>query len=145
MLHTMNASLRTSLKRLCCALVVSTCCYAAAESETLFNGSYQIELREGGHVSTTKSQFLLREGEKARARMEPTGIEMWVSPVSDVEFDFHLVVTIDPSATSLKPARLDKVYRGRFGVPLELGASDRELTMKGSVAVLRYRPVASAR
>jgi hypothetical protein len=140
MVTSMKANLRTSLKLLWCALFISTFCYGAAESETLFNGSYQIELREGDQVSTAKSQFLLKADEKARARMEPTDIEMWVRPVSDVEYDFHMIVTIAPNRTALNPARIDKVYRGRFGVPLELGTSEGQLKVKGSVAVLRYRP-----
>ena len=74
--------------------------------------------------------------------MVPTDIEMWVQPVSDAEYDFHIVVSIAPNQTPLTPARVDKVYRGRFGIPLELAASDRELKVMGSVAVLRYRPPA---
>jgi hypothetical protein len=136
----MKANRRTSLKLLCGALFISAVCYGAADPETLFNGNYQIELREGGHVSTAKSQFLLKAGEKAKARMEPNDIEMWVQPVSDVEYDFHIVVSVAPNKTPLNPARIDRVYRGRFGLPLELVTSERDLKVKGSVAVIRYRP-----
>jgi hypothetical protein len=136
----MKVSQRTSLKLLCGALFISAVCYGAADPETLFNGNYQIELREGGHVSTAKSQFLLKAGEKAKARMEPTDVEMWIQPVSDVEYDFHIVVLVAPNKTPPNQARIDKVYRGRFGLPLELVMSERDLKVKGSVAVIRYRP-----
>jgi hypothetical protein len=91
-------------------------------------------------VSTASSQFLLKSGEKAKARMEPTDIEMWVSPVSDVEYDFHMLVTVAPNRTGLRPVRIDRVYRGRFAKPLELGTSEGKLEVKGNVSVLRYKP-----
>lgn len=136
----MKTDLRTSLNRLCCALFFSSLCYGAAEPEILFNGHYQIEVRDGDHVNAARSQFLLKADEKSKTRMEPMAVEMWVRPVSDDEYDFHMVVTTAPNRASPNPARIDRVYRGHFGAPLELGTSEGLLKVKGSVAVLRYRP-----
>jgi hypothetical protein len=136
----MKAYVRRSLKLLSGVLLMSTFCYGAAESEILFNGTYRIELREGDQVSTASSQFLLNPGEKAKARMEPMDIEMRVSPVSDAEYSFHVIVTVAPNGTPLRPARIEKSFRGRFAVPLELGASEGKLKVTGSVSVLRYMP-----
>jgi hypothetical protein len=65
---------------------------------------------------------------------------MWIRPVSDGEYDFHMIVTVAPNSASPNPARIDRVYRGQFGAPLELGTSEGQLQLKGTVAVLRYRP-----
>jgi len=116
------------------ALLAGPMCLGAASSDRLFNAHYQIETRDHDAIGTIKSEFRLKADESTRFELFPNDIELSVRPVSDTEYDLHMVITSKKNPAG--ETRLDHVFHGRYGVPLELDAVAEQLRVGGAISVV---------
>lgn len=133
----MKTNALNSILLMCCVLFASTGSFGAGSQEPDFLARYDIELRDGNLKSTFKSQAFLDENGKTAFGNTPHFVELRLQPVSDVEYDVRLAVS--PSRSPSKKVRLDKTFRGRYGVPLDLTAAEEKLQVKGTLAIVRSR------
>jgi hypothetical protein len=117
------------------AVLASPVCLGAAVSERLFNAHYQIDTKDHDALGTIKSQFRLKADESIRFELLPNNIELSVHPVSDTEYDLHMIIT-SKRGDSPGKTRLDRVFRGRYGVPLELNSVAEQLRVGGAISVV---------
>jgi hypothetical protein len=115
------------------ALLAGAMISGAAYAEQLFNAHYEISVRDRGATGTIKSEFRLKPGEITKLELLPNQIQLSVQSVSAKEYDLHMVIT--PKKGTSTPARLDKTFRGQYGVPLELNAEGDALQVRGAIAV----------
>jgi len=116
------------------AILAGPMCIGAASSDRLFNAHYQIETKDNGAIGTIKSQFRLKAEESTTFELHPNNIELSVRPVSDTEYDLHMTITAKKNPDG-KP-RLHHVFRGRYGVPLELNAVAENLRVGGAISIV---------
>ncbi len=117
------------------AVLAGSMCLGAASSDLLFNAHYQIETRDHGAIATIKSQFRLKADESTTFELHPNNIELSVRPVSDTEYDLHMIITAKKNPDG--KTRLDHVFRGRYGVPLELHAVAENLRVGGAISIVQ--------
>jgi hypothetical protein len=117
------------------AILAGSICLGAASPDLLFNAHYQIETRDHGEIAKIKSQFRLKADESARIELHPNNIELSVRPVSDTEYDLHMVITAKKNPDG--KTRLDQLFRGSYGVPLELNAGAENLRVEGAISIVR--------
>jgi len=130
----MNPGVSRIRKLVWLAALASTLCLGAASPDRLFNAHYQIETRDHEAIGTIRSEFRLKAEESTRFELFPNNVELSVHPVSDTEYDLHMVVTSKTNAAG--KTRLDHVFRGRYGVPLELNAEADQLRVGGAISVV---------
>ena len=133
----MKTSTSKSILLMCCAIVTSAMSFGAGSPESNFLARYDIELRDGDLKSTFKSQAFLDESEKTAFGYTPHFVEIRLRPVSDSEYDVQL--TVAPTKEASARVRLDKTFRGRYGIPLELAADADRLRIKGTLAIVRSK------
>lgn len=125
---------------LCVALLIGACAtkpVARPEVEGTYLARYDLEVRDGSRKSHFKSQAFLDEDESTIFGANPSYVKLQVQPVSDSEYDVR--ISIAPTMDVSQQVQLTRSFRGRFGAPLELLADNRQLALKGTLAILRSK------
>jgi hypothetical protein len=115
------------------ALLLGSLVSGAVWADQLFNAHYEISVKDGELSGTIKSQFRLKPGEVSKIEILPNNIELSVQAVSAKEYDLRMVIT--PKKGTPPRVRLDRTFRGQFGIPLELDVDADALQVTGAIAV----------
>lgn len=129
-----------AIASLCLVLLVSACTskpVARPVVEGTYLARYDLEVRDGSRKSHFKSQAFLDEDESTVFGANPSYVKLHVEPVSDSEYDVR--ISISPTMDVSRQVQLTRSFRGRFGAPLELVADNRQLALKGTLAILRSK------
>jgi hypothetical protein len=118
------------------AILAGPICLGANSPDRLFNAHYQIETKDHDAIGTIKSEFHLKADESTKFELLPNDIELSVHPVSGTEYDLHMVITSKRSPAG--KTRLDHVFRGRYGIPLELSIEAEQLRVGGAISIVQF-------
>jgi hypothetical protein len=126
-----------ALLLLCCAIVSGCQSHRADSPETNFQARYDLVLRDGDLKSTFKSVAFLDANAKTAFGITPHFLELRLQPISDSEYEIR--VTVAPTKEAPRQVRLNKTFRGQYGVPLEMVSNAEQLRLDGTLAILRSR------
>jgi hypothetical protein len=115
------------------ALLLGAMISGAVWADQLFNAHYEISVKDRELFGTIRSQFRLKPGEVSKIEILPNNIELSVQAVTAREYDLRMVIT--PKKGAAPRVRLDRTFRGQFGIPLELDVEADALKVTGAIAV----------